>query len=221
MTNSANALATHSKASIALVSTQDTSRLLKADISKKLENISLTLEMNADFRVSARTAIGRTKVSAPLQVIINGGYLGNAGSILHFGKGRENLDSGALQNLGLSVVDYDFVYCPQPDVLGKNYDFILCSYVVNTLPKAARAHVYRQLVHCCSHGTVFISGRSDNIKGTPEADGVRTGIGTFQRQYRKGELKAEALEFFKCVEEIKSKSGMSIVMCTNPIFPIV
>lgn len=35
MTNSANALATHSKASIALVSTQDTSRLLKADISKK------------------------------------------------------------------------------------------------------------------------------------------------------------------------------------------
>lgn len=186
---------------------------------KQNEIESLTEEVINDFKISAKTAIGRTKVSAPLQIIINNGLFGNSGSVLHYGKGRTTLDSQVIKDLGLNVVDYDFVYCPKPEVLGRNYDFVVSLYVVNTLPRVARTHVYQQLAEVCSKGVVFIAARSDVIKGVIEDDGLRTSKNTFQKSYSKKnqELLKEAQQFFRFVEEIKGKPGMSIIRCSNYI----
>ena len=119
-----------------------------------------------DFIISGRTAIGRSKVSAPLQILLDGGYLSGPGTLLHYGKGRTTLDSPAMEEVGLTVFDYDYVHCPSPELLGSCYSVIFCCYVVNTLPRGSRAHVYRQLAYACG-GTVFIAARSDRIKGTP------------------------------------------------------
>lgn len=179
----------------------------------RVPDVPYDSNLDGDFQISARTAIGRTKVSAPLQILLDKALF-NTGSVMHYGKGRTTLDSQALADHGLKVFDYDYVHCPNPDVLGSTYDNVYCGYVVNTLPPEARAHVYRQLAHLSS-GTVFIAARSDKIKGDRSEDGVRTSIGTFQKSYKKDELLLEAQAYFMHVTEIPSKSGMTIVACTN------
>lgn len=180
-----------------------------------VSDVILSDKVINDFHISAKTAIGRSKVSTPLQIILDNGLF-KQGSVLNYGKGRTTLDSQAIRDKGLFVCDYDYVWCPDPDVLGTNYDYVYCGYVVNTLPPEARTHIYTQLDNVCK-GIVFIAARSDKIKGTPESDGVRTSKGTFQKSYSKGALKNEAQSHFKYVEEIKGKSGMSIVMCSNTV----
>ena len=182
------------------------------ELNQTQSNLTLPDDIERDFRISSKTAIGRKKVSAPLQILIDK-KLFDDGTILHYGKGRTTLDSPALAELGLRVFDYDYVHCYKPELLGSNYNNIYCGYVVNTLPPAARAHVYQQLASACPKGKVIIAARSDAAKGTPELDGVRTSIGTFQKQYFKGQLKAEAEEYFESVQEIRGKSGMTIVLC--------
>ena len=67
-------------------------------------------------------------------------------------------------------------------------------------------------------GKAYIAARSNTdrgIKGEPDADGVRTKIGTFQKGYAKGELKAEAEQYFATVREIPTKGAFRIVECSN------
>ena len=173
-----------------------------------------TKQLIEDFEISAKTSIARNKPSAPLTQLLNAGLI--TGSVLNYGKGRTNQDSDAINNVA-HCQDYDYVWAPFPEVLGQSYDTVFSAFVVNTLPPTARAHVWQQMASVC-RGKAYIAARSNTdrgIKGEPDADGVRTKFGTFQKGYAKGELKAEAEQYFATVREIPTKGAFRIVECSN------
>lgn len=177
------------------------------------EVIKLDDTMKAQFKASSRTAIGRNKESAPLQVILSKSLL-SKGSTLHFGKGRAHFDSAALKRATGSCAEYDYIHHPDLDVLGSSYTNVFASYVMNTLQYNARMYVY-QTIAKSTNGVAFIAVRSDKVVGTPNGDGVITSIKTFQKQYSKGELVEESSKYFKHVAEIKGKPGFQIVACSH------
>lgn len=174
-------------------------------------------EFAQEFITSSRTAIGRRTPSAPLKQLLEDNPF--SGTVLHYGKGKSELDSNALRATGAKVFDYDYVYAPNPELLGNAYDFVFASYVVNTLRYAPRMYVWKQIASVCK--VAYVAARSDKIKGTSFEDGYITSIKTFQKSYLKkqgdalGELAQEAAQFFEEVIEIKSPSGYSLVKCIN------
>lgn len=174
-----------------------------------------TQQLIEDFKISAKTSIARSKPSAPLTQLLNAGLI--TGSVLNYGKGRTNQDSDAINEVA-HCHDYDYVWAPFPEVLGQSYDTVFSAFVVNTLPPAARTHVWQQMASVC-RGMAYIAARSNTdrgIKGKPEEDGVRTyRLNTFQKGYAKGELKAEAEQFFATVKELPTKGAFRIVECSN------
>lgn len=177
------------------------------------KKIILDDTMRAQFKVSSRTAIGRSKESAPLQVLIEKSLL-SKGSTLHFGKGRAHHDSIALFNETGSCSDYDYIHHPDIDVLGNSYTNVFASYVVNTLQFKARMYVLQQIAQS-TNGVAFIAARSDTIKGTKDGDGLLTSINTFQKSYLPGELSTEAEKYFNYVSEIKGRAGFQLVACSH------
>ncbi|MEF1300835.1 hypothetical protein [Vibrio parahaemolyticus] len=173
-----------------------------------------TAELIAEFELSAKTSIARSKPSAPLAQLLKAGVI--TGSVLNYGKGRTNQDSDAINQVA-SCHDYDYVWAPFPELLGSSYDTVFSAFVVNTLPPAAREHVWRQMASVC-RGKAYVAARSNTdrgIRGEPDFDGVRTSIGTFQKGYAKGELKTEAMRFFASVRELPTKGSFRIVECSN------
>lgn len=176
-------------------------------------------ELKADFTTSAKTAIFRNGPSAPIKNLIEKGLFG-VGSALNYGKGKYDHDTDAIAKITGHCVGYDYTYSPCTDVLGTSYDYLYSGYCVNTLPIDARNYVWAQMASCV-RGIAFVAARTDskNIHGTPSEDGVKTSIGTFQKAYKKQELRDEALAHFDYVVEIKGKAGYSVVACSNNALP--
>lgn len=175
-------------------------------------------DLDAEFKLSAKTSIARKTPSAPLKQLIQQGLLPNTASCLNFGKGRYDTDSAQIREIAGHCVDYDYTHC-RTNIFGSHFGFVYAGYVVNTLPIEARHIVYDQLAHVTAlDGICYIAARSDGdrgIKGEPYQDGVRTRIGTFQRGYAKGELREEASKYFPFVNEIKGASGYRLVQCSH------
>ena len=182
-----------------------------------IEKPRLTDEIKNDFAISGKTSIFRSGPSAPIKVLIEKGLL-SKGSSLNFGKGKYNHDTDAIKAITSHCVGYDYVYLPDVDLLGASYENVFSGYVVNTLPSQSRKFVYCQM-RDCTKGVCFIAARTDDIKGTPYSDGVKTNISTFQKSYKKGKLVSEASEYFEHVVEIKAKSGFSLIACSNKPLP--
>ena len=175
-------------------------------------------ELKADFTTSAKTAIFRNGPSAPIKTLIEKGLFGK-GSALNYGKGKYDHDTNEIARITSHCVGYDYTFSPCTEVLGDSYDYLYSGYCVNTLPIDARKYVWAQMASCV-RGVAFVAARTDgkNIHGKPSEDGVVTSIGTFQKAYKKNELKEEALMHFDYVAEIKGKSGFGIVACShNPL----
>lgn len=173
-----------------------------------------TAELIAEFELSAKTSIARSKPSAPLAQLLKAGVI--SGSVINYGKGRSNQDSDAINQVA-SCHDYDYVWAPFPELLGSSYDTVFSAFVVNTLPPAARDHVWRQMSSVC-RGKAYVAARSNTdrgIRGVPEFDGVRTRIGTFQKGYSSAELKAEAEQYFASVRVFPTKGAFRMVECSN------
>lgn len=183
------------------------------DTCSQPEKVILDDTIRAQFKVSSRTAIARSKESAPLQVLIEKSLL-TKGSTLHFGKGRAHFDSAALLQATGSCSEYDYIHHPDIDVLGSSYTNVFASYVVNTLQYNARMYVLQQIAQS-TKGTAFIAARSDKIKGEINGDGLLTSIKTFQKSYRPNELVLETSKYFKYVVEIKGRAGFQLVACSN------
>ncbi|EJL6460724.1 hypothetical protein VCSRO82_3437 [Vibrio cholerae] len=167
-----------------------------------------------DFKTSARTSIARRAPSAPLKQLLAAGLI--YGSVLNYGKGRTNKDSDAINKVAFCH-DYDYVYAPYPELLGNSYDTVFSAFVVNTLPPAARDHVWRQMASVCK-GKAYIAARSSTdrgLKGVREQDGLRTSINTFQKGYEVNELKEEALRYFASVREIPTRGAFRLVECSH------
>lgn len=175
---------------------------------------------HSDFTTSAKTAIYRSGLTAPLKCIIGHGLIDSYSSILHYAKGKAQHDSDKLSEFG-QVSDHDYTYCPNPEALGCHHDYVIANYCLNVLPYESRQFVLNQIA-ACTRKIAFLSVRTDKIVGVPEGDGVRMKGGTFQRQYRAGELVAETQEHFKYVAELKllkNQSGFAIVACSHDPLP--
>lgn len=181
--------------------------------------------LNEPFRIAGRTAIARHSASAPLKFIIKHNLL-SQGLALHLGKGKADLDSKVLSEVtGQSCNEFDFVHANYPQVLKKGvYDFLLCTYVLNVLPKTQRLMTLQMVAELINaSGTVFISVRSKResamkrLYQTAESfdDGIRTKSGTFQRGFTADELKDEVGPFFKNVLSLKTPSGYEMVICSH------
>ena len=193
-------------------------------ISRDLKSGAYTV-LNEPFRIAGKTAITRRTASAPLKFVLKHNLL-SQGFALHLGKGKADLDSTTIADItGQPCNEFDFVHANYPHVLKKGvYDFLLCTYVLNVLPKVQRLMTLQMIAELIKRtGTAIISVRSKRESAMkqlyqtaePCGDGVRTCKGTFQIGYTADELKKEVEPFFKHVLSLKTPSGYEIVVCTH------
>jgi SAM-dependent methyltransferase len=137
---------------------------------------------------SAKTAIARKRVSAPLQWLLDQDLI--KGRACNWGEGKAKVDTLAMDERTGYAIGYDpntdAWYLPQ----GSKFDTIYVGYVLNTLDTDESgkcvAHVKD---HLAPGGTAYFSVRFDDVNGVPYQDGVITRRGTFQtnvyREFRK------------------------------------
>ncbi|MCK5605531.1 methyltransferase domain-containing protein [Candidatus Pacearchaeota archaeon] len=112
------------------------------------------------------TAIKRKRLSAPAKFLVDNEHL--KGSILDYGCGRGD-DAQHLE-----IDSYDPHY--QPVLPSKQYDIILCTYVLNVLPQAQWRQVIEDMLeYLAPDGSIYITVRNDarSLKGV-------TSRGTYQ-----------------------------------------
>jgi len=103
------------------------------------------------------TAIGRTKLSAPVQYLHDNGLL--KGYILDYGCGR-GTDVKFLEMLGYACDKYDPHYQPY---LSKHfqYDTVLCTFVLNVIEDVLeRNRVMADIIKHCK-GDAYVTVRND------------------------------------------------------------
>lgn len=120
-------------------------------------------------RNSWKTAIVRTKLSAPVRYLREHRLI--KGYVLDYGCGR------GFDAIYLGWDKYDPHY--YPDELDKMYDTVVCSYVLNTLPKSREQDVLDKVHNCLYlNGHAYITVRR-NVKKPGY-----TKLGTYQRDVR-------------------------------------
>lgn len=133
-----------------------------------------------------KTAITRKKPSRPCKTIEH--LL--TPTVVDYGCGKGE-DKDYLNSKGVLCLGYD-KYNPEynetkPSLIGRT---VMCNFVLNTIPLQERIEVINDLKQA---ENIFISVRTDKVKGKIKDDGVITSKGTFQTQ-----LKAdEWLSFFR------------------------
>jgi len=144
--------------------------------------------------LSGRAAIARSSVSAPVMWLAAHNKF--KGRVIDWGCGQ-SVDQFYIS--GLDSVDECCAYDPhwwnnRPNGI---YDVIYCGYVANTLRPTRRHGLYMDMLQFMDADSVaYIVVRSDKINGEPEADGVVTSRGTFQKSYSPDVLTWELMEHF-------------------------
>ena len=134
---------------------------------------------------SAKTAIHRNKVSAPLQWLLDNDLI--RGEACNWGEGRAFLDTEAMDQRTGCAIGYD----PNSSVsinrhmpAGMLFDTVYCGYVLNTLDARTAANVIDQVrSHLTHDGIGYFAVRVDEVHGESYLDGVITKRGTFQMSY--------------------------------------
>jgi|TARA_R110001583_G_scaffold16234_35_gene66445 2-polyprenyl-3-methyl-5-hydroxy-6-metoxy-1,4-benzoquinol methylase len=109
---------------------------------------------------SYNTAISRKKPSLPLRMIISS--LNPSSRVLDYGGGK-GVDSDHLSSMGFESDCYDPHWNPI-DLSDKYeyYDYVLCTYVLNVLPKKEEDIIISSAVsHLKPGGKLFITVRRD------------------------------------------------------------
>jgi hypothetical protein len=139
------------------------------------------LGQEGDNGTMHKTAIRRNRISAPVQWLINDGWVRKDESWLHFGEGYSFLDTAALNDAVPFDVWADDPAKRCPERLSWTYDCAYAGYVFNVVGLKTRQAILERLVSITTHA-VYFAVRSDPIKGIPFEDGVLTGKG-FQVSY--------------------------------------
>jgi SAM-dependent methyltransferase len=128
------------------------------------------------------TAISRSNPSTPCQILYGQNLI--RGKVLDFGCGR-GADYLYLKDNGIDAYAYDLYYFPLHHIFEmRNFDTILCTYVLNVLPPEERKAVVKSVIkRLGKNGIAYFTLRGDTIKGTPYLDGVFTSKNTFQKSY--------------------------------------
>ena len=101
---------------------------------------------------TGKTAIKRNKLSSPVQMLYNDDQLQEGMKLFDYGHGRGD-DITGLAKMGFEIDGYDpnhyitgYSVDSPDDIKKEYYDFVLCTYVLNTIPWAlTRLGVVRRI----------------------------------------------------------------------------
>ena len=137
------------------------------------------------------TAIDRNKLSAPMQLIAQHGYLDGSYSVLDYGCGKGD-DVRELEAHGIDVVGWDPVFANETKV--RNCDVVNLGFVLNVIenPKERAEALDRafKLADKLLIVSVMLGGEATNERFTEFGDGVITSRNTFQKYFSQPELKS-------------------------------
>ncbi len=128
--------------------------------------------MSAASAASGETAIARKKPSQPLAWLLDHGLV--KGRVLDFGCGRGD-DVKQLRRRRISADGWD-PYWESDEPRGK-YDVVLCTYVVNVLPRSRQAAILRELRSWCKpNGAIYVAVRADVEHDGPTSRGYQRDV---------------------------------------------
>lgn len=179
------------------------------------------------MEMSKRTAMSRKEPSLPVRFFYNA-YTNYSLSlpldikVLDYGTGY-GTDYMYLKDEGIDVWAYDFNFKPFDERPDQKFDVVLCTYVLNTLPKHLRAEVIADTAGFVKEsGLVIFSVRSITEMASVSKeweifqDGFLTKAETFQRFYSHGELAQELLDSNYYRNTMVVKTDPVIVIATTP-----
>jgi DNA phosphorothioation-associated putative methyltransferase len=158
-----------------------------------------------------KTAIDRSQLSQPMQILARHNYLNGDWSILDYGCGKGD-DLRELEAHGIDVTGWDPVH--YPDGLLMNSDIVNLGFVLNVIEEREerietlkRAWEYADKILIAS---VMVAGDSVISQFTPYKDGVITSRKTFQKYYAQSEFRS-FLEATLSVDAIAVGQGIFLV----------
>lgn len=134
------------------------------------------------------TALTRTGLSAPVQLLIRHSLLPPEASLFDYGCGRGG-DVALLRAQGLSADGWDPHYAPNGPL--HEADAVNLGFVINVIEDAAERVEALQRAFALARGVLAVGVmlHGNDVTGTPYRDGVVTSRRTFQKYYSQGELK--------------------------------
>lgn len=137
-----------------------------------------------------KTAIARSQLSTPMQLLARHGFLDGEHSLLDYGCGRGD-DLAILEEAQLPVRGWDPHYRPDGD-LTSPADVVNLGFVLNVIESPEeRAEALRRafsLTQKCLAVAVMVVGKSSTEGLKPYQDGYLSKRGTFQKYYTQSEL---------------------------------
>jgi DNA phosphorothioation-associated putative methyltransferase len=136
-----------------------------------------------------KTALARNKLSVPMFLLAQRGYLNGAFSVLDYGCGRGD-DLRELEEHGVDCIGWDPVH--RPDVDPEKSDIVNLGFVINVIEdKEERTETLRN-AYSYAEKILIVSAMLGNERVyerfKPYKDGVVTARNTFQKYYMQGEL---------------------------------
>jgi DNA phosphorothioation-associated putative methyltransferase len=134
-----------------------------------------------------RTAISRSRLSAPMQSLARWGFFDGSFTVLDYGCGRGD-DVSALAVAGIDVIGWDPHFAPEAPLTES--DVVNIGFVLNVIESAAeRAEALTSAYSLARRVLSVAVMLNGNGAGSSHGDGVLTKRQTFQRYYTQTELR--------------------------------
>ena len=149
-----------------------------------------------------RTAIARTKLSAPMKHLEKDGYLSGDYTILDYGSGRGD-DVRILKDRGVSARSYDPHFHPREPKRKAN--IVNLGYVLNVIdsPKERQRVLKKAFDLATDLLVVAVRTGKPQSRGRPFKDGILTTHDTFQKYYTTPQIK-------KLIKKVLKKESISV-----------
>jgi len=137
------------------------------------------------------TAIDRSRLSTPMQILAQHGYLDGRYSVLDYGCGKGD-DVNELEAHGIDVIGWDPVYAK--DVAPRPADLVNLGFVINVIEDPRERSEALLRAYKCARKllvvSVMLGGESLSGRFAQCGDGVRTSRNTFQKYFTQQELRS-------------------------------
>jgi DNA phosphorothioation-associated putative methyltransferase len=162
------------------------------------------------------TALARTAISAPVQLLLRHGLLAKDVSFIDFGCGRGD-DVEALASGGFNVIGWDPYFAPS-NTLAHTYDVVNLGFVINVIEDPAERIEALHKAFGIASGVMSVAVMlcGPERLGKPFRDGVMTSRGTFQKYFTQQELK-EYIELVLHQEAFMVGPGIAFVFSDKEI----
>lgn len=134
------------------------------------------------------TALSRSALSAPIQLLIGHGLINSAVTVFDYGCGRGD-DIKGLESIGISCSGWDPHYAQEKPL--ESSDIVNLGFVVNVIEDPAERVAAIQKAFSLSKSALVVSVmlHSNDRPGKPYRDGFLTARNTFQKYFSQDEFK--------------------------------